>query len=483
MQIGKSKQFYVNVYSRHSGVTGSCFLNSVHFPDGKNVRFLVDAGAAQGSDNKGFYNCFFPYNTGKINFIILTHGHHDHQGLLPVAVRQGFTGPIFCHYATSELMHISLYDSCQIADQYSGEPICTKSEVEKTLDMFVGCQYKKILKPHKNIKVIFYSNGHLVGAVLTLVVINCEGEEPITLLYTGDYKDNNLFFNVEMPPKEVRNLNISAIFMESTYGDVDSTNPMFEKCLERNSIQALKEGKTVVYPAFSKGRCQEILYYIKMWKSKGLISETIPVHLDGKSAQDHTTSYMYNDLGIKKLMKNFAPKGLKYVPRTRDRYEYRHQIMESGGPKIIVSSGGMASYGPVVNYIDYYLDKNDALIHLLGYCSPESQGHKLLTTSTGETMTYNGREHKKNCMVAKTSELSAHSPRNKLLNLIRYFPNTKSIIINHGEENVKENFREYLLENLELPEEMIDISGPEIAFRIESTGIVDRMPTNFESIL
>lgn len=483
MHVGKSKQFYVNVYSRHSGVTGSSFLNSVHWPDGRNVRFLVDAGAAQGVDNKGFYNCFFPYNTGKISFVILTHGHHDHQGLLPVAVRQGFRGPIFCHYATSELMHISLFDSCKIADQYSGEPICTKSEVEKTLDMFVGCTYKKILKPDKNIRVVFYSNGHLVGAVLTLIVISCPGEEDITLLYTGDYKDTNMFFNVELPPKQVRDLNISAFFTEATYGGVDSTDPMFEKCVERNSVQALKDGKTVIYPAFSKGRCQEILYYIKMWKSKGLIPEGMPVWLDGKSAQEHTTSYMYNELGIKKLMKNFAPKRLKYVPRTKDRLEVRHQIMESSSPKIIVSSGGMASYGPVVNYIDYYLSKNDALVHLLGYCSPESQGHKLITTPFGEKMSYNGREHYKYCDVAKTSELSAHAPRNKLLNLIKYFPNTKSIIINHGEEKVKESFREYLLEQLDLPEEMIDISGPQTAFRIESNGITDRIQTYFESIL
>lgn len=483
MQISKSKQFYVNVYSRHSGVTGSSFLNSVHWPDGRNVRFLVDAGAAQGVDNKGFYNDFFPYNAEKIKFIILTHGHHDHQGLLPVVVRQGFVGPIFSHYATADLMHISLYDSCKIADQYTGQPICLKNEVEKTLDMFVGCTYKKILKPDKNIRIVFYSNGHLVGAVITLIIISCPGEEDITLLYTGDYKDNNIFFNVEMPPKQVRDLNISAIFIESTYGGVDSTNPMFEKCLERNSVQALKEGKTIVYPAFSKGRCQEVLYYIKMWKNKGVIPGSTPVYLDGKSAQEHTTSYMYDELGIKKIMKNFVPKGLMYVPRTKDRLEYRRKIMESSNPKIIVSSGGMASYGPITNYIEHYLDKNDVLIHLLGYCSPESQGYKLLSTPLGESLNYNGSTHRKNCSVEKTSELSAHAPRNKLLNLIKYFPNTKSIIINHGEKEVKSSFREYLLDNTELSEEMIAISHPDTAFRIESQGITDRTQTYFESIL
>lgn len=117
-------------------------------------------------------------------------------------------------------MHLLLFDSCKIEEPYSGQPICTRNEVERTLDMLVGCSYKKVIKPDKNIRVIFYSNGHLVGAVLTLIVISSPGAEDINLLYTGDYKDSNMFFDVELPPKQIRNLNISAFFTEATYGNV-----------------------------------------------------------------------------------------------------------------------------------------------------------------------------------------------------------------------------------------------------------------------
>lgn len=483
MKIGKSEGFYVDVYTRNNGVTPSCCLNSVHWPDGRNVRFLVDAGAAQGKDNNGFCNTFFPFNAGKIKFIILTHGHHDHQGLLPVVVRQGFTGMIFTHYATSNLMNVSLYDSCKIDDAFTNEPLCTESEVEKTLDLVVGCCTKRTMKPDKNIRITFYSNGHLVGAVLTLVVITCPGEEDINLIYTGDYKDNNIFFNVEMPPKQVRQLNISAMFCESTYGDVDSTNPMFEKCLKKNTALALKEGKTVIYPAFAQGRYQEVLYDIKMWKKKGVIPEKTLVYADGGTSQEFTMRYMYNDLGIKKLMKDFVPRGTKFVPRSRDRQKYRREIMENNDPKIIIAPGGMGSYGPVLNYISYYLSRNDALIHYLGYCSPESKGYKLLNTPKGETVAYNGSNHIIACDVMKTAEMSGHAPRNKLLNLIKWFPNTKSIVINHGEEETKIKFRDYLLDNLTIPEEEIVIASPETAYRIKSDGITDVLKTNFESIL
>ena len=192
MKIGKTHKFYADVFSRHSGVTGSCFLNSIHWPDGTNLRFLVDAGAAQGNDNDGFFNCFFPFNTGKIDFIILTHGHQDHQGLLPVVIRQGFRGNIYTSYATSKLINLSLYDCCKISDPYLGSPLATQNEVERTLDLIIGYSNKKTIKPHKNVSIVFYSNGHLLGAIVTLIIISCPGEDDITLVYTGDYKNNNI---------------------------------------------------------------------------------------------------------------------------------------------------------------------------------------------------------------------------------------------------------------------------------------------------
>lgn len=483
MNIGKSHNFYVKVYSRHSGVTGSCFLNSIHWPDGKELNFMVDCGAAQGKDNDGFYNSIFPFDAEKIDFAILTHAHLDHYGLFPAACRQGFIGPIFTHYANNTILNIGMWDTCQIKDKYTDDCIASKEEVEATLDKVVGCTLKKVIKPHKNVRVVFYSNGHIIGAVITLIVISYPGEEDITLIYTGDYKDQNAFFNVEIPPEKTRNLNISAIFIESTYGNVDSTDSGFKKCVEKNLAQALKDGKTVIAPAFALGRTQEVLYDIKRWKNKGSIPENTKIYLDGRTAQEYTYSFIYNELGIKKIMKNFLPNGVTFIPQVRTRNQYRQNLMERNEPKIIVATGGMASYGPVQNYINYYLSKEDALIHLLGYCSPETQGYKLLTSSHGEKIMYNGKEHIRLCDVARTAEYSGHAPRNKLLNFLNLFPYKKSIVINHGEEEVKKVFREYVLENTDLPEEMIAITSPEYALRIESKGIVDRERTNFESVL
>ncbi len=347
----------------------------------------------------------------------------------------------------------------------------------------VGCTYKKRIKPHKNITITFFSNGHLVGAVLTLIVITCPGEEPITIIHTGDYKDENIFFNVEMPPKQVRNLNISNIVCESTYGDVDSNHPMFHKCLATNTAEALKNGMTVLYPTFSQGRHQEALFNIKMWKNKGIIPEDTLVVVDGKSSQEYNARYRYTDLGIKKIMKDFMPKGVKSIPRSKDRAIYRRKILKDPRPKIILAPGGMGSYGPVTSYISELIPRNDVLIHSLGYCSPDSTMYKLLNAKYGETIHYNGRKLTMRCLVRKTAEMSSHSPRNKLLRLINYFPNTCSVSINHGERKTQLSFREYLLDHLDLPEDQIMIANTEIGVRIESNGITDCFQTQFESIL
>lgn len=483
MKVGKTHNFFVDVYARHSGVTGSCFLNSIHWPDGNNLRFLVDAGVAQGNDNDGFFNCFFPFKTDKINFIVLTHGHQDHQGMLPILVRQGFKGKIYTSYATSKLINLSLFDNCKITDPYLGSTLATQNEVEKTLDLIIGCSNKRVIKPHKNVSIIFYSNGHLLGAIITLVIISCPGEDDITLVYTGDYKDNNIFFDVDNISQQVKDLQISAIFCESTYGHLDSTDKQFSKCLASNTEKALKNGMTVIYPTFAQGRCQEVLYCIKTWKNANLIPKDIPVYLDGTASQNFTKSYLYDNLGIKPSMKKFLPENVQFVPQTRDRMIYRKKIMDNSSPKIILSSGGMASYGAIQNYIKNYISQDDALIHFLGYCSPDSDAFRLLNTKDGDKIKYKDHEFIKKCQIKKTSELSSHAKRDELLSFINNFPNVKSVVINHGDALIKKQFREYLLENLDIPEEQIEIANPEIAFRIESNGISDVFKTNFNSIL
>ena len=483
MEIGRNKNFYVNRYCRHSNVTGSMFLYSVHWPNGENVRFFVDAGAKQGEDNIGFYNGFIPFDTKKINFGIITHAHFDHVGLLPVLVRQGFNKKIYTSYPTANILDIALYDSTTVVDENLDEPIASRSDVEKTLDKVVGCFYKKVIKPHKNISIIFYHNGHIVGAVLTLIVITCPGEDDITIIHTGDYKDRNIFFDVGIPDEKTRKLSISSFVCESTYGDVDSTDTKFNPCLEKNISTALKDEKTVILLSFSLGRHQEALYYLKTYKEKGIIPEDTLIVADGGMSQQYTQRFRDVDLGLKPDMRDFIPKNTYSIPRTKNKNIIRRKIIEDSKPKVIVTSSGMGTNGAATKYLAHAIPRNDILIHSLGYAAPNTAVDILLNTNNGQQINYNGIVLTKNCDVKKTSEISSHSPRDVLLNLIQMFVDIKSISLNHGEPFTTMLFWEYLLEHLNLTEEDIEICNPEYAVRIESTGITDVFQSNFESIL
>lgn len=478
MLIQESKDYYVDVFSRSSGVTGSCILNSVHFPNGQNYRFLIDCGMFQGESEQKILNEVVPFNTQKINSVFITHNHIDHVGLLPLLVKQEYNNPIFTTYATSRLIDVALYDSCRIKDYSLGETLYSRDDVQKTLDMMVGCCYKKIIKLHKNIHVVMYSNGHLLGAAVILVKISYPGRENINLLYTGDYNNKNKFFNVERLPQEVRNLNISALFTESTYGNMDSTDPLLKPCLQDNIIQAIKEGKTVVLPAFSQGRYQEVLLLCKLMQNKGLLSETIPIYGDGYTGQEYTRRYIYGDLGVKKLAQNFLPKNFHMIDR-KDRKAIREKIIRDTNPKIIISPGGMGNYGSIQKYISSYISRDDALIHYLGYCSPESNASKLINAKYGEEVVYSGICYTKKCDVKWTGELSAHAKRNELLEFTKDLNNLKSILITHGEPSVRMEYAQYLHEHLN-ESIIIGTLDPDYAYRINENGIAKTFPSHFQ---
>lgn len=477
------KDFYVHRYCRQREVTGSSFFYSVHWPDGENIRFFVDAGAFQGGDNNSYLNGFFPFKAEKLSFGIITHLHFDHVGLLPVIVRQGFKGKIYTSYGTANLLDVALADTTTIEDKQLGRTIATIEEVQKTLAHTVGCAYKKIIRPHKNIKIIFYDNGHLVGAVITLIIISCPGREDITILHTGDYKDKNLFFNVSLPQESARKRKISSFVVESTYGDVDSTNPKFDECLQENTAWAINRGMTVLYPTFALGRHQEALYKIKESQEKELISpDTVIVVVDGKSSQIYNGRFKYSDIGIKKEMRDFMPTNYKLMPRSGNRSFARNEIIKSDVPKIILAPGGMGDYGAVRTYLESYIENENVMVHGLGYAATNSVMYKLLNTPTGEKVNCYGKIFTKKCITMTTSELSSHAPRDISLKLIKEFPYIQSISINHGEINTQGWFRKFLLENLDLRENQIDMCKPEVGVTIEPNGITEIFKTKFAPI-
>ena len=153
-------------------------------------------------------------------------------------------------------------------------------------------------------------NGHLLGAALVLVQISYPGEKDINLLFTGDYKPQNIFFEVEELPDWVRELPLT-IISEATYGYMDTTEVSYH--MESDLEKAIREGKTVLITVFAQQRAQEILYMLQDMQRHGKIDAEIPIRLDGNLAQEYTKMYMNCDLLIKAGKDDFLPENCSHM--------------------------------------------------------------------------------------------------------------------------------------------------------------------------
>lgn len=470
--MGKKERLYSEMMALHPGVTGSCHLVNLRFPNDERIRFIVDCGLFQ-ERQYNIYNKDFTFNPNNIDFCLVTHNHVDHIGRLPLLVKKGYNKPIYTSNPTKILMPSALEDSCKVLRELSkrnGEKaLYNDTDVDNTLRLVKGCDYENEINVSENIKVTFFENGHLVGASIILVQISYPGYENINLLFTGDYNSDNLFAKVSSLPDWVCELPITVV-QESTYGNMESTEIV--ECFEKNVLAFLQKEGTVLSPVFSLGRAQEILYKLKKMQETGVLSKEIPIYLDGNLAIKYTFLYLHSDLNIKEDMKDFLPDNLHYVDK-----KSRSSILYDTSVKIILTTSGMGSYGPAQIYIPEYIKRENALIQFTGYTAEGTLGRKLKEAEKGENVEIGGRLLRKNADVEYTNEFSAHAKADEMIAFLKQFKNLKLVLVNHGEENVKFSFANRIIE--EVKPKDVGILGREYFFRVNPYGLVETKTTKF----
>ena len=471
--MGKNCRFYADIMAMNEEVTGSCNLVVVKFPNGETTRFVVDCGLFQEREYEEL-NHVLPFYPEHIDFCLVTHVHVDHVARLPYMVKEGFFNPIYATKTTSKLLPLELSDSFKVLNHVSKRKnkkcLYSEIDVDRTLSLVRPCEFDETIDVHPNIKVTFFSNGHIVGAALILVQISYCGYEDINLLFTGDYNNKNQFFDVKPLSKWVLELPLTVI-QESTYGDMDSSE--IQECFKENVEKCLNNHGTVVALVFSLGRAQEILYVLKCMQEKGELSFEIPIYFDGKLAIRYTNLYIKGDLEIKEEMSDFLPKNLIFVDKAN-----RGDVLEDKKTKIIVTTSGMGSYGPAQVYIPEYISRGKALIQFTGFTAEGTLGSRLKNTKIGEFAEVGGMITKKNADVEYTTEFSAHAKADVMIDFLKQFENLRLVLVNHGESQKKKVFAERIAD--EVNSKRVGLLGREYFFRVDPYGLVKTLSTKFK---
>jgi metallo-beta-lactamase family protein len=474
MLIMAAKEWpYVDIMSASPEVTGSLNLGISKLPNTETIRFVLDCGFYN-EPQYARLNYELPFNPEHIEFAVVTHNHIDHTGRLPFMVKKGFNSKIYATASTCKLMPSALRSNStklrKIARRQNKSVLYSDADVDRTLELLEPCPFYEKICVHENVNLWFFPNGHLMGAAMVLVQIHYPGYQDVNILFTGDYNNKNMFFDVPRLPQWVLNLPLTVV-QESTYGDLDSQEPIFHSYSD-NICKCLSNNGTIISLGYSLGRVQELLYTLKTMQQSGKLDEEVPIYLDGTSAIEYTLMYRDDGLDINDEMRDFLPTNLHFVNDS-----IRQDILSDKGKKIIVTPSGSGAYGPAQIYISEYIRRPNALIQFSGHLIKGSFAYNLFKAKKDKTVYIGGLMAKKRATVKYTSEFSAHARANEMIAFLKEFTNLRLVLVNHGSIESKDIFSDRILEEVSIKN--VGILGNGYFFRITNHGLIKTMSTKF----
>lgn len=435
-------------------VTGSC-----HCIEANNIRFLIDCGMEQGQNY--FENQPVPFSEKDIDFVLLTHAHIDHSGMLPLLWKKGFRGKIYSTIATAELSEIMLRDCGHIQEteaewqnrkrKRAGKqvitPLYTINDAEETCKLFTRCHYNEIIEIYPGIKVRFTDIGHMLGSSCIELWLT-ENSFEKKIVFSGDVG------NVDQPIVKNPSLIKTAdyVVIESTYGNRYHTKTEFDYSNELSKIisDTFKKGGNVVIPSFAVGRTQEILYFLREIKEQNLVPDFpgFKVYLDSPMAIESTEVFNENTLEC------FDDETLSIVNQGINPIyfddlslsltsEESIQINQDLNPKVIIASSGMCEGGRIRHHLKHNLWRFDSTILFVGYQSVGTLG-RLIVDGTKEVQLF-GETISVNADIKTLEGISGHADKAGLQNWLSGFDNIPGhVFVVHGEDSVCTEFASFV---------------------------------------
>lgn len=439
-------------------VTGSCTLVEV----GK-TRFIVDCGMEQGRDM--FENQELPVSPAEVDFALLTHAHIDHSGKLPLLAKNGFSGPVYATAATCSLADIMLRDSAHIqmseaeyktrkAKRAGGapvEPLYDIDDVEALVKRLRPCAYGEPVHVAEGVVLRFTDIGHLLGSACIELWLTEDGVTK-KLVFSGDVGNTNQ--PILRDPQTVREADYLVI--ESTYGDRShgEGRPDYIGALSQMIQRTLDRGGNVVIPAFAVGRTQEMLYFIREIKEKGLVKghPGFKVYVDSPLAIEATSVFLQCDTSFlddeARALLNAGINPLYFDGlEVSVSSEESKAINEDREPKVIISASGMCDAGRIRHHLKHNLWRPESLVLFVGYQSEGTLG-RMLYDGAKEVKLF-GESIAVRAEISWLPGVSGHADKNGLISWISGFEKKpRKVFVNHGDDGACTAFTRCLTEEL-----------------------------------
>ena len=436
-------------------VTGSKHLITTK----KGLKILLDCGMYQGKGlETDAMNRDLGFNPSEIDYLILSHAHIDHSGLIPYIHKLGFTGTVLCTPATRDLCAIMLADAGRIQESDTHtfnkkrkaqgldpvEPIYTEADAQACMQCFISVPYHKKFNIEGEVTVEFFDAGHILGSACVYLEIK-EGRRNIKLAFTGDIGryDKKILKDPEPFPQ------VDYLIMESTYGDrlheslqnaeQDLLMAVLDTCTK-------KRGKLII-PSFAIGRAQEIIYALDRLVHQRLLPD-IDVFVDSPLSVSATNIMRLHEECFNDDIKKFMEKDKD--PFGFDRLQYIQSVEASKALNvrnktcIIISASGMMEAGRVKHHIANNIENPKTTILCVGYCEPTTLGAKIMRGD--KTVSIFGRPYTVRCDLRRIESLSGHGDYSEMMRYISCQSKAKlrRLFLVHGDAETQQHFAQTL---------------------------------------
>lgn len=452
-----------------SGVTGSCHLITT-----EKHKILLDCGQFQGGKAMEAMNFEpFPFNPAEIDFVILSHAHIDHCGRIPLLVKRGFKGEIYCTDATADLVEVMLKDSGYIHEKEAEwknrkaeragkaltEPLYTYNDALDSLKYIKPVLYDQLVELNDQMKIVFNDAGHILGSAITELWVEENGNVS-KIVFSGDLGVMNR--PILRNPTIIKKADY--VIMESTYGNrLHPANSTSIDEMIKIVLKTIQRGGTVVIPSFAVGRTQELIYqFNRFYQDNSAYKkqlENLMVYVDSPMATTATEVFRRNAQVFDEETKAYILQGdnpldFKNLKFTRTTEDSMFLNMDKH-PKVIISASGMCEAGRIRHHLKHNLWNPKSSVIFVGYQAEGTLGRMLVDGVKDVTLF--GENIHVNAEIYNLEGFSGHADRNGLISWLAGFREKPSeIFLVHGETEAKHDFAQTIKDELGYDATVVD---------------------------